>query len=80
MRHGRACSTDAIGETPFLSSERQRYCRMAQMNFSPERKLGPECCMIEKSSSSDSSLERSSIESVPTDGGERRGVRRREAA
>ena len=58
-----SCSTDAIGETPFFRSERQRYCRMAQMNFSPERKLGPEFWMIEKRSCSESSFERSSIES-----------------
>ena len=56
-------STEAIGETPFFSSDRQRYCRIAQMNFSPERKFGPEVCMIEKRSCSESSLERNSIES-----------------
>ena len=32
---------------PFLSSERQRYCRIAQMNFSPLRNLAPLFWMIE---------------------------------
>eukprot|EP00965_Chrysotila_dentata_P186681 6163678-Pleurochrysis_carterae.AAC.1 len=58
-----SCRMAAIGETPFLSSDRQRYCRMAQMNFSPERKVAPELWMMELSSWSESSLERSSIES-----------------
>ena len=56
-------STVEIGETPFFRSDKQRYCRIAQMNFSPERKFGPEVWMIEKRSCSESSLERNSIES-----------------
>ena len=35
------------GGAPFLSSERQRYWRMAQMNFSPLRNLAPLFWMIE---------------------------------
>ena len=42
-----ACRMPGMGETPFFRSERQRYCRIAQMNFSPERNRGPELTMIE---------------------------------
>eukprot|EP00962_Isochrysis_galbana_P037860 scaffold13315_cov115-Isochrysis_galbana.AAC.5 len=58
-----SCRMDGMVETPFLRSDRQRYCRMAQMNFSPDRKPGPDLRMMAYSSCSESSLERSSIES-----------------
>ena len=40
-RSSDSCRIVAIGDTPFLSSETQRYWRTAQTNFSPERKVAP---------------------------------------
>ena len=45
---------EAIGLTPFLSRETQRYCRTAHTNFSPERNLAPELSTMVRSSCSES--------------------------
>mmetsp|Transcript_6909 Transcript_6909/g.18109 ORF Transcript_6909/g.18109 Transcript_6909/m.18109 type:complete len:248 (-) Transcript_6909:629-1372(-) len=59
-------STAGRGHTPFLSSERQRYCLTAAMKRSPCRNLRPDSEeRIETSSESESSFERRSIDSSP---------------
>ena len=47
-------------ETPFLDSATQRYCFTPPMKTSSVRKTGPEFWMMERRSSRDRSLERSS--------------------
>ena len=73
-------------ETPFLDSATQRYCFTPPMKTSSVRKTGPEFWMMERRSSRERSLERSSWdlwvrgkrgEGGGRDGGGREGERRK---
>lgn len=52
--------TSGTEETPFLDKATQRYCLIALMNISCVRKTGPAFCNTDRSSCSDTTLERSS--------------------